>query len=244
MSESLRRLYKDPQTAARYLSERFGRLPWSVADKYERAAVAALIEKCRPRKVLDLACGPGRITEGVSVPLGILADANTAMLGESAGRGNGGWRPVCADAFSLPFHDSTFDLVCCFRFLRHHYKTEREKILGEIRRVLVPAGRLAFDALNAKMSKFAARYAALNESKIHDEKYTPETLKQEMTACGFEIESLTPVMQHLRAYHIANIAARHRFFPGLRRRLVELGERLPSRFPFSWVVTAAKAVTL
>jgi ubiquinone/menaquinone biosynthesis C-methylase UbiE len=240
VSESLRCLYKDPQTAARYLSERFGRLPWSVADKYERARVAEIIDKSRPEKVLDLACGPGRITEGVSVPLGVLADANTAMLRESAGRGTGGWQHVCADAFSLPFPDSTFDFVCCFRFLRHHYKVEREKILGEIRRVLVPDGRLVFDALNAKMSKFAARYAALNKAKIHDEKYSPETLKLEMNACGFEVESLTPVMQHLRAYHMANIAARHRFFPGLRRRLVELGERVPSRFPFSWVVISRK----
>jgi hypothetical protein len=90
------------------------------------------------------------------------------------------------------------------------------------------------------MSKFASRYAGFSETKIHDEKYTPETLKREMSEYGLEIESLTPVMAHLRAYHMANIAARHRFFPGLRKRLVEAGERLPSRSPFSWVVVAVK----
>ncbi|MHC4662577.1 MAG: class I SAM-dependent methyltransferase [Planctomycetota bacterium] len=240
-ADKLRKLYEKPGSDSGYLEERFGRLPWTIAHEREIASVAELVNETRPQRILDLASGPGRIAKNVPVPFGVAIDASKLMIKSAAMTVQEKWRFVRADAFSLPFAAGAFDLVCCFRFLRHYPESDREKVLSEIRRVLAAGGRIIFDVLNAQMSAFSKRYAALDENRIHDEKFTPGALKAEMSRCGFEIESMKPVMRHLRAYHIANLAARNRFMKKVRRKLVGIGEKLPSKFPFGWVAVAKKS---
>jgi len=229
----------DKAQAACYLAERFARLPWSVADEREKAAVARLAAKFSPRLALDLACGTARMASAVRNAPVVAADASEAMLRESAGATGGDKLLVRADAFALPFKSGAFDMVICFRFLRHLDAAKRSAALAEIRRVLATGGRLVFDALNAKMGAFDARCASCNERRIHDERYTPRSLRRELEECGFEAGSLIPVMRHLRAYHLANAAGRGRL-AALRRKFIAVGERVPSRFPFSWVATARR----
>jgi SAM-dependent methyltransferase len=97
--------------------------------------------------VLDVACGPGNVTralaEGVA-PEGLVVglDTSPTMLAravDDTSADSVGY--VRADAESLPFHDATFDAVCCLGGL---YLFARPWVaIDEMARVLRPGGRLA-----------------------------------------------------------------------------------------------------
>ncbi len=96
------------------------------------------------KKVLDIACGTGVLTEqfcwmGADVtaidltPKAVeLTKKRLALYGLKA-------NVIEADAQQLPFKDNTFDFVCAWGCLMHMPKTE--KAISEIHRVLKPGGK-------------------------------------------------------------------------------------------------------
>jgi ubiquinone/menaquinone biosynthesis C-methylase UbiE len=82
------------------------------------------------------AVGAGGEAVGVDPIPGLLAEATrrAAESGSSA-------RFVAGDAYSLPFEESTVDVVRCERVLQH--LEEPERAVAEIARVLRPGGRVA-----------------------------------------------------------------------------------------------------
>jgi SAM-dependent methyltransferase len=105
-------------------------------------------------RVLDLGCGAGRHAfEGWRRGARVIAfdmseselkevrSLQLAMLeaGEVADDAGGG--PVNGDALSLPFADATFDCVIASEVLEHVWADEAA--IGELVRVLRPAGRIA-----------------------------------------------------------------------------------------------------
>src|SRR5262249_19284047 len=81
--------------------------------------LAARIARARPRKVLEIAAGPGAVTRDLAAQLpadtGITAtDLNEPMLAEAKAAlpdPRVEWRQ--ADALALPFADASFDAVAC-----------------------------------------------------------------------------------------------------------------------------------
>lgn len=136
--------------------ETFGHTP---AEAYERHFVSAiglpaaldLIERADPQpgeKVLDVACGtgvvarlaaervsPGGAVAGVDVNAGMLDVARSVMPPEAAIQ----WYEAPAESMPLP--DETFDLVTCQLSLQ--FFPDKPAALREMRRVLVPGGRVA-----------------------------------------------------------------------------------------------------
>jgi len=141
---------------------------WQVAGEepagaYEKYLVPAFFTGCAEQllelaavkpgeRVLDVACGTGIVARlaagrvgaegsvtGVDVNEGMLAVAAAA-----AGPGAVEWRP--ADATSLPFPDNGFDVVTCQQGLQFLTDTDKAAALREMRRVLVPGGRVAVAA--------------------------------------------------------------------------------------------------
>lgn len=136
--------------------EAFGRTPY---EAYERHFVSAiglpaaqdLIERANPQpgeKVLDVACGtgvvarlaadrvsPGGAVVGVDVNAGMLDVARSVMSPEAPIQ----WYEAPAESMPLP--DGTFDLVTCQLSLQ--FFADKPAALREMRRVLVPGGRLA-----------------------------------------------------------------------------------------------------
>lgn len=97
-------------------------------------------------QVLDLACGtgellsriatdtPGSELTGVDLSPKMVERARKKLADEPNAR------VERADAHDLPFADDTFDVVVCANTF--HYFTHPEQVLGEVRRVLRPEGRL------------------------------------------------------------------------------------------------------
>jgi ubiquinone/menaquinone biosynthesis C-methylase UbiE len=132
----------------------------SVAEAYERYLMATFcsafaqefVEVASPRageRVLDVACGTGAAARfaapfvgptgsvvGLDLNAGMISMARAIPQHEGAAIE---WRE--GDAASLPFPDASFDLVCCHQGLQ--FFPDRRAALREMRRVLVPSGRLA-----------------------------------------------------------------------------------------------------
>ncbi len=101
-----------------------------------------------PEVVLDLGCGTGdgarRLKNRYRGALVVALDPAPGMLREA--RRRSGWlRPlqrVCGDVFQLPFRDGAVSLI--FSNLMLQWCDDLDAALREIRRVLAPAGFLAF----------------------------------------------------------------------------------------------------
>ena len=102
------------------------------ADPYRWVAAAVDPEQ----SVLDLACGNAPLAALTGPWVGV--DVSTAELG--AGRARGASPLAVGDASDLPFRDASFDAVVCSMALMLTQPLDRT--LGEIARVLRPAGRL------------------------------------------------------------------------------------------------------
>jgi ubiquinone/menaquinone biosynthesis C-methylase UbiE len=134
--------------------------PAEVYERYLGPAIAdpfarVLLEHAAPRpgkRVLDLACGTGIIARRVAPVVGthgrvVAIDVNAAML--DVGRA----LPAAAgatiewlegNALSLDLPDATFDLVLCQQGLQ--FFADRVAAVREMRRVLVPDGRIGISA--------------------------------------------------------------------------------------------------
>jgi ubiquinone/menaquinone biosynthesis C-methylase UbiE len=100
--------------------------------------------------VLDVGCGPGRLTRLLArrvVPNGSVdgIDASPQMIKRATAKARKLGVPASfqvAYAQQLPFADSTFDAVACTLVLHHVAADDQLAAIEEIHRVLKPGGRL------------------------------------------------------------------------------------------------------
>jgi ubiquinone/menaquinone biosynthesis C-methylase UbiE len=138
--------------------------PWqqvsgNAAEVYERQLVPVMLApwastlidlaKVQPgMRVLDVACGTGVVTRLAAERVGsagrvVGLDINAAMLSVARRLAPVGasveW--LEASALAMPFPDSSFDIIFCQHGLQQF--PDRPAALREMRRLLVPGGRLA-----------------------------------------------------------------------------------------------------
>ena len=133
-------------------------LTGNAAELYERYLVPAitgvwaadLVQRAALRtgeRVLDVACGTGIVARlaakrvgGQGVVVGL--DLNTAMLAVARALPQSGATITWTEAsvLAMPFPDATFTVVLCQLGLQ--FFPDRPQALREMRRVLVPGGRL------------------------------------------------------------------------------------------------------
>jgi SAM-dependent methyltransferase len=131
------------------------------AEAYERYLVPAffapfadrLIDLAAPRladRALDVACGTGIVARKLSalVHRTVGLDPNAEMLAVARAKAPSlEW--VQAEAGAMPLPDAAFDVVACQQGVQ--FFPDRAAGLREIRRVLVPGGRLAVSAWRASV---------------------------------------------------------------------------------------------
>jgi SAM-dependent methyltransferase len=235
--------YSETATAEEYVDRRFASAWGSVLHARQVAAINAAIARHGAKHVLEIAPGPARLSgEVTGFSRGYLCEFNDAMA-QVARRRVGGpgsrWRLVRGDGFHLPFaRQPRFDLVYTFRFIRHFALADRTALYQEIQSVLKPGGLFVFDAVNVDVDLPARTRNGPDQSPIHDVFYTPDELRDELRAHGFEPVALVGVIRHLTMQRWMQIVIAPRA-NRLARQLIALLERVPGD-PLEWVVTARK----
>ncbi len=128
-------------------------LVWFVTHGRERAMRERLLDLAAVsvgESVVDIGCGTGTLAIAAKQRAGSTGevygiDASAAMIARAARKA----RRAAVDvrfqqalAEALPFSDASFDVVLSTVMLHHLGRKARQQCLGEIRRVLKPAGRL------------------------------------------------------------------------------------------------------
>ena len=135
-----RAFYSQPRVAEAYDRLRFGSASGAWVNRREIEWAESLLGPCD--RVLDLACGTGRLTHALSGTGQIVGtDYSAAMLAEASE--NCPAEFVQADAFSLPFAGASFTTVVALRFVFH--LPSPEPFLREAKRILAPGGTVVFD---------------------------------------------------------------------------------------------------
>jgi ubiquinone/menaquinone biosynthesis C-methylase UbiE len=235
----IRQAYRGKDLAARYVGERFINELGRVLHEHQVAAVQAVMDRVKPARALEIAPGPGRLTRDVRPSNALIClEFNEGMVeqGRAACDANIAW--VRGNGFQLPFA-SEFDLVYSFRFIRHFHRADRIRLYSQVRRVLRPGGFFVMDAVNEVVSR-PLREAHPEEYPIHDELYHADHLRAELTASGFKVESLTPVLRRYTWQHRCQVVVGPRS-ARLNRLLVRTLERLPGGAALEWVVTCRVA---
>jgi SAM-dependent methyltransferase len=231
--------YESPTVAEEYISRRFQNELHGLLHDRQVSAVQRVMDQTRPRRILEIAPGPGRVTRDLR-PTGLLIclEYNKGMIeqGRRVCQARAEW--IRGNGFSLPF-GQYFDLVYSFRFVRHFHREDRERLYAQVRQILVPGGHFVFDAVNERVSR-PLREAKPWEYPIYDKLYRPEDLRMELADAGLEVVTLAPVQKYLGPQAISQwlLGPRAR----LLNRLVIRGlEHLPRRDGLEWVVTCRRA---
>lgn len=141
--------HRPPQTfwdidAPRYVGARWVGSPEA---RFDAAETAAFIRRClcdRPGPLLDIGCGPGYWLHGGE---SFGCDLSMARLREVPARA--AKRVVRADWSQLPFADAAFETALLVHAVEYEHDHERLcMLLGEIRRVLRPGGRVCIVTKN------------------------------------------------------------------------------------------------
>jgi ubiquinone/menaquinone biosynthesis C-methylase UbiE len=99
----------------------------------ELLALRTTLETLPPARTLDVACGSGYFTRFLPGTV-VALDQSSAMI-EVAREKNAADEYVIGDALALPFEDASFGRVFTGHFYGHLDGGERERFLGEARRV-------------------------------------------------------------------------------------------------------------
>jgi SAM-dependent methyltransferase len=206
----------------------------------------------RGRRVLEVGCGTGALTEALARrEAGRVwgVDAEPAMLDVARRRMPDGAGLKLGSAEALPFRDGWFERVV-MRLVVH--LLDRPRALPELARVLAPGGRAAiatFDPIHFDrfwLNAFFPSIEAIDRARFPE----PQALARELVAAGFahtRIVRLSQVVELDRADALERIRGRHiSTFDLLDEAELEAGtaraERdLPERVPVAleWAVVVA-----
>jgi len=168
--------------------------------------LARVVELARPQPdgvALDIATGSGHTAFALAphVKSAIGIDITAEMLREAEklrnDRGTANVTFFPGDVHNLPFDDGAFQLVTCRRSA-HHFSNIR-RALEEIRRVLVPGGRVIIDDRSVPEDDLADR--AMNfldtcHDESHVREYRPTEWRTMLEDAGFIVEAVETYTRH------------------------------------------------
>lgn len=238
----LQQYYKDQGVVDAYMRKRTAQPLNGVLHRRQVEFLCEMIRTRGPQRVLELACGPGRLTAEVrGVPFGVAVDFSPAMLATARRRTNGGasrWGFARSDAFVLPFRDASFEAAYTLRFIRHFQLDDRKRLYTEIRRVLTSHGTFMVDALNRDVSEPHRVQKGVDRYKIYDVLYSRDELEAELGQAGFRVLSVEGMIKHHSVQRALN-RLRHLRLDWLVTPVISALEQVPGN-PHGWMVCCEK----
>ncbi len=173
------------------------------ADVMRRQVIPPIVAHARgrdrPLRVLEVACGTGRVGSQLLAALpdaryvGVDLSPYYVEVARERMAGSGGRaRFEVANAESLPFADSSFDAVCCVYLFHELPRNARRRVWNEMRRVLRPGGCLVIeDSLQpgdaGSMGTFLERFPEdMHEPFYRD--YLEDDLAEGLTQNGWSVQ--------------------------------------------------------
>jgi SAM-dependent methyltransferase len=134
-------------------------------------------------RALDIGCGDGRLTGELDAAELTAADVSRVALERARARLAGARLVELEPDATLPFEDGGFDAVLAVETIEH--VRDLQLFLSELRRVLVPGGRLAPTTPAA-----APLVRPGDPFSPHLRRFTGRSLRRALHDLGFEVESL------------------------------------------------------
>ena len=241
--KELKRYYQNRSVADTYMKRRTAQPLNGVVHRRQIAFLNRIIGQRMPRRVLEIACGPGRLTAAVrGLQRGVAVDSSIAMLETAQQRMNGAgscWSFLRTDAFVLPFQSGAFDAVYMLRFVRHFQLADRQRLYAEIQRVLCEGGVFMVDALNHAVSYPSRLKRGLERYPIYDVLYQRAELEAELQAAGFRVIGMEGIIHHYRLQRPLN-QLRRAGLDAVATAMINLLEYIPGRQPWTWMVVCEK----
>ena len=238
-SEDLQRYYQDRGVVSSYMDRRTAQPLNGLLHRRQVAFLSEALKQRGPRAVLEIACGPGRLTAAMhGVPFGVAIDASQPMLETAQQRMNGTaghWSFLRSDAFVLPVRDASFDAAYTLRFIRHFQLADRRRLYGEIRRVLRPGGAFIVDALNRDVSLPHRLKQGVDKYHIYDVLYRREEIEAELGTAGFRVIAVQNIIQHPSLQRRLNRLRRFKM-TWLASTLINSLEYIPGSNPTDWML--------
>ena len=180
-----REFYSRLEISDSYDQQRFGGR--SGARVNEREIEIALNMLPEQGRVLDLACGTGRLGRallhrGSSV---VALDYSVPMAAKTSAAGV---RTVVADAFRTPFQNQSFDAVASLRFAFHC--PDLEPLLCEMDRLTDIGGSIVFDTYSWSPRAAWAVAAGRWGGRVY--RHTPTAVRALVARLGLEVERAKP----------------------------------------------------
>jgi len=235
--QRLKAYYRRREVVGGYLRERFESPLGRFQNRNQIRFLKGCILKYKPTSVLELACGPARVTTHIGSK-GIALDSSPEMLKEAKRKleGRGRWDLVRGDVFFLPFKEGVLPMVFTLRFIRHFNLKERKEVFSEIRRVLSPRGLFIFDAPNY-LTEYPIRLKqGLDRYPIYDHLWKEEELVGEMAQNGFLVVEMWGNIHH---YRVQAILSKLNLGP-LSSALIRMAEFFKRSEPLEWLALCQK----
>jgi len=181
----------------------------------------------RDRRSLEIGCGTGLLLERIDRQADFAAgiDLSAGMAGVSKAKG---LHVANASVVSLPFRDDRFDVVYSCKVLPH--VPDLAMALEEIRRVLVPGGRMFLELYNPYSLKhltYRLRWRGTRSEPVFVRFDTPRTLAAVLPE-GVEIRSIRGIRTFGATRHFYTLPVLRDITRWLDRRVCDLaiGRRL------------------
>jgi demethylmenaquinone methyltransferase/2-methoxy-6-polyprenyl-1,4-benzoquinol methylase len=146
----------------------------------ELIALRKALEAMEPASTLDVACGTGFLTR--HLPGEVVGLDQSASMLEEARRQAPRATYIQGDALALPFEDGSFERVFTGHFYGHLDRRDRERFLGEARRL---AGELVVvdSAVRPEVDSEEHQERILNDGsrwEVYKRYFSPEQLAAEL----------------------------------------------------------------